>query len=91
MSEPQAGRRGVADELGTETIGPVDTDPVHWVPSRTNGGADVAFEAAGVEPALKDALRTTIRGGEVLLVSVFEKEATMQPNYLMMAERSIVG
>ena len=91
VSEPQDGRRAVADELGLETIDPMETDPLHWVSSQTNGGADVAYEAAGVESALKDALRTTVRGGEVLLVSVFEDEATIQPNYLMMAERSIVG
>lgn len=91
VSEPQPGRRGVAAELEMETVDPMETDPVHWVSSRTNGGADVAFEAAGVEPALEDAIRTTIRGGEVLLVSVFEEDATIQPNYLMMAERSIVG
>lgn len=91
VSEPQDGRRAVADELGMEAIDPTDVDPVRWVSSRTDGGADVAYEAAGVEPALEAALRTTIRGGEVLLVSVFEEAATIQPNYLMMAERSIVG
>ncbi|TKR25142.1 2,3-butanediol dehydrogenase [Natronomonas salsuginis] len=91
VSEPQDGRRAVADELGMRGIDPTDVDPVRWISSRTNGGTDVAYEAAGVEPALETAIRTTIRGGEVLLVSVFEDEATIQPNYLMMAERSIVG
>jgi len=91
VSEPQDGRRAVADDLGTSTIDPSTTDPVRWVSSRTDGGTDVAYEAAGVEAALRAAIRTTVRGGEVLLVSVFEDEATFQPNYLMMAERSIVG
>lgn len=91
VSEPQDGRRAVADELGMKGIDPTEVNPVRWVSSQTNGGADVAYEAAGVEPALEAALRTTIRGGEVLLISVFEEPATIQPNYLMMAERSIVG
>lgn len=91
VSEPLDGRRAVADGLCTAAIDPADADPVSWISSRTDGGVDVAYEAAGVKPALRAAIRTTIRGGEVLLVSVFEERAAIQPNYLMMAERSVVG
>jgi len=91
VSEPQDGRRAIADQLDATAIDPTEVDPVRLVSNETDGGADVAYEAAGVEPALEAAIRTTVRGGEVLLVSVFEEEASIQPNYLMMAERSIVG
>ncbi|WP_276260548.1 2,3-butanediol dehydrogenase [Haloglomus litoreum] len=91
VSEPAAGRRSVAGELGARTLDPAETDPVGHVSGLTDGGVAVAFEAAGAEPALRDAVRTTDRGGEVVLISVFEEEIAIQPNFVMMAERSLVG
>lgn len=91
VSEPQPGRRRVAERIGAETVDPTEADPVRLVSARTDGGVDVAYEAAGVDSALRQAIRTTLKGGEVTLVSVFEGDAAVKPNFLMMAERSIVG
>lgn len=91
VSEPQDGRRATAERIGAVPLDPSEVSVIHEVAGETDGGVDVAFEASGAEPALNDAIRTPIKGGEVILVSVFEEAASIQPNFLMMAERSIRG
>lgn len=91
VSEPREGRRAIAEQLDVETVDPGASNPVRKISSATGGGAEVVYEAAGVESALQQAIRTTLKGGEVTLISVFEEPATIQTNYLMMAERSITG
>lgn len=91
VSEPQEGRRKIAERIGARAIDPAATNPVHEVSAATDGGVEVAYEAAGVESALNQAVRTTSKGGEVTLISVFEDAATVHPNYVMMAERTVRG
>lgn len=91
VSEPRTGRRSVAEAFGARTVDPGATNPVHEISASTGGGVAVAYEAAGVESALNQAVRTASKGGEVTLISVFEDAASVQPNYVMMAERSIRG
>lgn len=91
VSEPRAGRRSVADALGFRTIDPAAAHPPREISAATDGGVAVAYEAAGVEAALNQAVRTASKGGEVTLISVFEESASVQPNYVMMAERTVRG
>jgi len=87
VSEPRAVRRAAAEALGADTVlDPTDTDVRGAVCE-----ADVAFECAGVDRTLTDALRSTKHDGTVVVLSVFEEEATIHPNDLVQAERSLVG
>lgn len=91
VSEPNAARRDVAAEMGADhLLDPTEVDARTEIREAT-GGVDVAFETAGVSPALTDALRATKHDGTVVVLSVFEEEATIHPNDLMQAERKLVG
>jgi hypothetical protein len=91
VSEPQDGRRATAGKVGAESLDPSEVSLVHEEAWETDGGVATAFEAVGVDAALNDAIRTPLKGGEVILVNVFVEPATVETNYLMMAERTITG
>lgn len=92
VSEPREARRAAAREMGaTDVIDPAETNPIHYLSSELDGGVEVAFEVAGVEPTVTQSIRSTLKGGEVVLISVFEDEVSVQPNYVMMAERTLTG
>jgi len=84
-------RKQKATELGAIVIDPKEYDVVEELHKRTNGGVDVAFEVTGVPPVFTQALNSTRIGGELMIVSIFEKEAALHPNNVVMKERSIKG
>lgn len=86
----RAGRRELARKCGADiVIDPRETDPVDRVRSETNGGVDVAFEVAGRESALNDAIKVTRPGGHATLIGVFGEPAEIDPMDLVNDERSI--
>ncbi|WP_254525739.1 2,3-butanediol dehydrogenase [Natrinema caseinilyticum] len=92
ISEPRTERRELAARLGaTEVIDPADTDPVRRISAATDGGTDVAFEVAGVEATVTEAIRSTRKTGDVVVVSVYEEAVSLNLNYVMMAERTVTG
>ncbi|GAB6989075.1 2,3-butanediol dehydrogenase [Paenibacillus pini] len=84
-------RKAKAAELGAIVIDPKEFDAVQEIKKRTNGGVDVAYEVTGVPPVLTQALNSTKMGGELMIVSIFEKEAPIHPNQVVMMERTIKG
>ena len=69
-------------------------EPLAEVASRRFGGDrgfDVAFEAAGSEAALDDALRNVRKGGRVMAVGVFEQKPRVDISLLGDRELSLVG
>lgn len=53
----------------THTIGKEETDTVSGILKRTNGrGADIAFEAVGINPTFHTAVASVRRGGSVVMV-----------------------
>lgn len=80
-------------ELGaTAIINPLEVDDVvAEIQSLTNGGADVAFEVTGVPAVLKQAIDSTTFEGETVIVSIWEKEASFQPNNVVLSERTVKG
>ncbi|WP_312472484.1 2,3-butanediol dehydrogenase [Neobacillus sp.] len=84
-------RRQKAEELGAIAIDPNDGDVVEQIQKLTNGGVDVAFEVTGVPPVLKQAINSTKFNGETMIVSIFEKEAPIHPQNLVLKERTLTG
>ena len=83
-------RRALAHECGADVvIDPRETDPVERVGTETDGGVDVAFEMAGNESALNDAIKVTKPDGHTTLVGVFKDETRIDPMDLVNHERSI--
>ncbi|MBD3107240.1 2,3-butanediol dehydrogenase [Bacillus sp. AGMB 02131] len=81
-----------AVELGATVINPTEeADVVGRIRELTNGGADVAFEVTGISSVLQQAIDSTKFEGETIIVSIWEKEASFQPNNVVLTERSMKG
>lgn len=89
--EPQDTRRDLAGAVGADgTLDPTATDTVAQIHGRA-GGVDVSFEVAGVEQTLQDAVTATTAGGHTTVISQFEGAVEVDPNVLVMGERSLDG
>ncbi|WP_239616177.1 2,3-butanediol dehydrogenase [Cohnella mopanensis] len=85
-------RRKKALELGaTHAINPIDTDAAHSIKEATNGGVDVAYDAAGVQATFVAGVGSVRPGGEFKVVSVWEKPVTFDPNMIVRSEAKISG
>ncbi|MFD0712998.1 2,3-butanediol dehydrogenase [Paenibacillus sp. GCM10027626] len=89
--ELSAERRNKAIELGAIGLNPADTDVVAEITRLTNGGADVCYEVTGVPVVLNQAIASTKIGGQIMIVSIFEREASIHPNQVVLKERNIAG
>ncbi|WP_428515361.1 2,3-butanediol dehydrogenase [Roseovarius sp.] len=89
--EPSEVRRKKALDLGaTSAIDPTATDAVAEVREAT-GGVHVAFEVTGVPQVLPQCIDATRHEGQVLVVSIWEQEASFQPNTVVLKERQLQG
>ncbi|WP_068505454.1 2,3-butanediol dehydrogenase [Paenibacillus kribbensis] len=84
-------RKAKAEELGAIVLDPKAYDVVQELHKRTNGGVDVAYEVTGVPPVLTQAIESTKISGQIMVVSIFEKEAPIKPNHIVMKERNLTG
>jgi (R,R)-butanediol dehydrogenase/meso-butanediol dehydrogenase/diacetyl reductase len=81
-----------AKELGaTAVINPKNEDPVQKLLECTDGGVDVSFEVTGVPAVLQQAIDSTTFEGETVIVSIWEKEANLLPNNIVLKERKVKG
>jgi (R,R)-butanediol dehydrogenase/meso-butanediol dehydrogenase/diacetyl reductase len=91
VSEPRQARRDAAKALGADVVlDPTEVDAVAEIQAATDR-VEIAFECAGTETTLTDALRTTAYDETVVLLSVYEEEVPIHPNDLMQAERRLIG
>ncbi|TES56506.1 2,3-butanediol dehydrogenase [Halalkalibacterium halodurans] len=84
-------RRQRAEQLGAIALNPAEVNVVEKIQRLTDGGADVSFEVTGVPIVLTQAIESTKLNGQTMIVSIFEKEASFQPNLVVMRERNIAG
>ncbi|BAB07668.1 L-iditol 2-dehydrogenase [Halalkalibacterium halodurans C-125] len=84
-------RRQRAEQLGAIALNPAEVNVVEEIQRLTDGGADVSFEVTGVPIVLTQAIESTKLNGQTMIVSIFEKEASFQPNLVVMRERNIAG
>ncbi|PFG42604.1 (R,R)-butanediol dehydrogenase/meso-butanediol dehydrogenase/diacetyl reductase [Isoptericola jiangsuensis] len=94
VSEPSADRRAAIAAVGaTNVVDPVTQDLAAAVAEATGGdGVDVAFDAAGVGPAVASGLASLAPGGTVLVVALHERTVEIHPTvHLVMGETTITG
>ncbi|MDQ0178309.1 2,3-butanediol dehydrogenase [Bacillus chungangensis] len=85
-------RKAFAEKVGATTVlDPSKVDVVSEIRRLTNGGVDVAFEVTGVPVVLQQAIDSTTFDGETVIVSIWETEASIQPNNLVLKERNLTG
>lgn len=92
VSEPRAARRELAADCGADVlVDPTAEDAVDRIRNETNGGADVAFEVAGIAATYNAAVQSTRNGGRVMVVSIWEDVVETHPNTVVLSERTVRG
>lgn len=92
VSEPRPERRALAAQLGADvTLDPREDAAIETIRAATDGGVDVAFEAAGITPTYGAAIESTRHGGEILTVGISQTPVDVVPKDISVRERSIVG
>ena len=84
-------RQAKAKELGAIIVDPAKEDAVESIRKQTNGGVNVSFEVTGVPAVLQQSLDVAEKGGELIVVSIWEKPATIHPNEIVIQEKTMSG
>ena len=92
-SEVAPRRKEFAKKFGANyVLDPTQDDIVARVKEICGGvGADIAFDAAGVQAGLNQALKSIRAQGTLVNIAVWEKPAQLQMNDLVFRERKYVG
>lgn len=81
-----------ARDLGaTLVIDPTKDDAVAKIRELTTDGVDVSFEVTGVSSVLQQCIDVTRIEGQTVIVSIWEKAASFQPNTVVLTERNLKG
>ena len=93
VSEVSKTRRDFAVEFGAHhVIDPTKEDLVSRVKELTGGlGADVAYDAAGVQPAVDSAFMALKAKGMLVNIAIWEKRVQLQMNEIVFRERAYMG
>lgn len=91
VSEPDAGRRALCERLGATAIEPGAEPLAARVELFFGSLADVAVDAVGITPTLRDALLSTAFGGTVCLVGMGSPELQLDAFRISTEERTVVG
>jgi (R,R)-butanediol dehydrogenase / meso-butanediol dehydrogenase / diacetyl reductase len=79
-------RLNKAQEVGaTHSINSMEQVPSEFILEQF-GGNDIAFEAAGVQETLTDAIKSVKKGGEIAVISIFSKPVEIDVTALVMRE-----
>lgn len=84
-------RRRKAEQLGATIHDPSGGDVVEAIQDASAGGVDFAFEVTGIPSVLSQCIGATHPGGEIVIVSIWESNASFQPNTLVIKERTTRG
>ncbi|QQZ08663.1 2,3-butanediol dehydrogenase [Heyndrickxia vini] len=81
-----------AKELGATTIiNGMRSDIVETIHQLTNGGVSVAYECAGVQPTMTNAVASVKQGGQVMAIAVFAKPVAINMGQLMFKAADITS
>ena len=93
VSEVASRRREFAKQFGAHCVlDPTKDDIVARVRELCDGsGVNVAFDAAGAQAGLDQAIQAIRVRGTLVNIAVWEKTATITPNWLVFRERKYMG
>ena len=93
VSEVSSRRREYARQYGAHyVLNPIEDDVVSRVRELCDGsGANVAFDAAGVQAGLDQAIQAIRARGTLVNIAIWEKPATIISNWLVFMERKYMG
>jgi threonine dehydrogenase-like Zn-dependent dehydrogenase len=91
VSDPVAGRRALAAELGAARVVDPLAEPGAVADWSHGEGADVAFEASGTRPGLESALGAVGNGGRLVVVGVAAHDLVVPVPKVLFEGVTIVG
>ena len=93
VSEVASRRREYAKQFGAHyVLDPTKDDIVAKVRELCDGsGVNVAFDAAGVQAGLDQAVKSVRAGGTLVNIAIWEKTAIITPNWFNFPERRYMG
>jgi (R,R)-butanediol dehydrogenase / meso-butanediol dehydrogenase / diacetyl reductase len=92
VSEPNAFRRAIADQLGVRTIDPLAEDVASAVDEWTDGaGVDVAFEVSGSGPGLAAATHALRVRGRLVVVAIHSQPVPLDLFRVFWRELEVAG
>lgn len=92
VSEPIGTRRRMAMEAGAHRVfDPTETNVAGAVSDETDGGVDVAIEAAGTEASLRSSVSATRSGGTTTVVNIFDGSVPMDLRDIVLSEKTVNG
>lgn len=93
VSEVASQRRDFAKRFGAHyVLDPSKNDIIARVRELCDGsGVNVAFDAAGVQTGLDQAIQAIRARGTLVNIAIWEKTATITPNWLVFRERRYMG
>lgn len=93
VSEPASRRREFAKEFGAHhVLNPITEDVVAKVRELCDGrGANLAFDAAGVQKGVDQAILAIRARGTLVNIAVWDKSISLHPNNLVFRERNYIG
>ena len=91
VSEIDAGRRRICERLGADAFDPTAGPLAGQLLTRWNQLADVAVDAVGIGPSMRDAVDAIRSGGVVVLVGMGATAFELAPYPITTAEKSVVG
>ena len=90
VSEMDAARRALVQQLGAEVIDPADGPLAEQLQAR-GGLADAAVDAVGITPTVRDALTSTVLGAPIVLVGMGSPQIALDAFLVSTEERSLIG
>ena len=92
LSEPEPGRRALAERFGIRTVNPADGALAEAVSSLTGGvGVDVAFEVSGSAPGISSALESLAVRGRLVEVAIHAAPRPIDLHRIFWRELEIFG
>ncbi len=90
-SEVSESRIKRAEEMGAIVVDASKSDPVEEINHMSGGGVDVSFEVTGIEKVLEQSIHATRAGGEIIVVSIWEENAAINFNDIVIKEKNLKG
>ena len=72
-------------------INPSKVNVVEHIKAENDDDVNVSFEVTGVAPVLKQAIEAVENDGKCVIVSIWENEASIHPNEIVIKEKTVKG
>ncbi|WP_116953529.1 zinc-dependent alcohol dehydrogenase [Jiangella endophytica] len=92
LAEPDPYRRGVAGDIGIQTVDPSSDDVVALIDERTTGaGADIAFEVSGSAGGVSTAVEVLAARGRLVMVAIHTQPRELDLHRYFWRELELFG